>query len=104
MNKGYIIAIDQGTSGTKTLVFDGEGKVCAKGTEILKTQYLENGFVEQDPQEILENVLSSVKNCIQSLIDNGKSPEDIVACGISNQRETFVIWNKEGKPYNAVEG
>lgn len=99
----FILAIDQGTSGTKSLIFDEEGKSCAKATEPLKTYYLNDGFVEQDPEEILENVLLSVRNCIQLFINSGKSVNDIIACGISNQRETFVVWNKEGKPlYNAI--
>jgi glycerol kinase len=103
MRKQYIIAIDQGTSGTKTLIIDGQGKVCAKGSIALKTNYLDNGFVEQDPEEIFGNVLLSVKQCVQAFADAGNNVDDILTCGISNQRETFVIWNKEGNPlYNAV--
>src|SRR5580765_741252 len=98
MNKQYIIAIDQGTSGTKTLIIDEQGKVCAKATEVLKTHYLNNGFVEQDPKEILQNVLSSVRKCIEVFTNNSNDINDIVTCGISNQRETFVVWNKEGEP------
>jgi glycerol kinase len=60
----YILAIDQGTSSTKTIVFDEEGKPFAKGVELLKTTYLENGFVEQDPEEIIQNVLISVGKCL----------------------------------------
>ncbi len=103
MKKQYILAIDQGTSGTKTLVFDQQGKVCAKATEPLKTYYLDNGFVEQDPNEIFQNVLSSVQKCLDAFTNAGGDKSNIVTCGISNQRETFVIWNKEGKPlHNAV--
>lgn len=99
----YILAIDQGTSGTKTLIIDESGKVCAKATEALKTNYLDHGFVEQDPEAIFQNVLSSVKKCIEAFTNNGYNINDIITCGISNQRETFIIWNKEGKPlYNAV--
>jgi glycerol kinase len=103
MNKQYILAIDQGTSGTKALIFDEEGKLCAKASETLKTNYLANGFVEQDPEEIFQNVLSSTGQCIESFEKNGVNVNDIATCGISNQRETFVVWNKEGRPlYNAV--
>lgn len=98
MSKKYILAVDQGTSGTKTLIVDEEGKVCAKATEPLKTNYLNNGFVEQDPQEIFQSVLVSVKKCIEVFSGNGGDITNIVTCGISNQRETFVIWNKDGKP------
>jgi len=101
--KRYILSIDQGTSGTKTLIIDEAGKVCAKASEPLKTSYLNNGFVEQDPEGIFQNVLSSVKKCIEVFVNNGSDVNDIVTCGISNQRETFVVWDKEGGPlYNAV--
>ncbi|MGC3947048.1 MAG: glycerol kinase GlpK [Chryseolinea sp.] len=99
----YILAIDQGTSSTKTILFDENGKAFAKGTELLKTNYLPNGFVEQDPEEIFRNVLSSVKKCIEDFKKKGGDLYSIQTCGISNQRETFVIWNDKGIPlYNAV--
>lgn len=103
MNKQYILAIDQGTSGTKTLIINEEGRLCAKATQPLKTNYLNDGFVEQDPEDIYQNVLASVKECISIFKNNNENINDIITCGISNQRETFVVWNKEGKPlYNAV--
>lgn len=103
MKDSFILAIDQGTSGTKTLLVDAEGKVCAKATERLKTHYLPGGWVEQDPMEILENVRVSVRKCLEVFENlHGYFPA-IQSCGISNQRETFVIWDKEGNPlYNAV--
>jgi glycerol kinase len=95
----FILAIDQGTSGTKTIIVDDEGKVHAKATVPLKTSYLANGFVEQDPEEIYRNVLLSVETCLKEF----KGPDSIVTCGISNQRETFVLWDKNGRPlHNAV--
>ncbi|MBS1600847.1 MAG: glycerol kinase GlpK [Bacteroidetes bacterium] len=103
MNKQYILAIDQGTSGTKALIIDEAGTVCAKANEPLKTNYLHNGFVEQNPEEIFQNVLLSVKNCMDAFVRDGGNTENIITCGISNQRETFVVWNKEGVPlYDAV--
>lgn len=99
----YILAIDQGTSSTKTILFDEAGKPFAKGSEALKTNYLPNGFVEQDPEEIVQNVLTSVEKCLKEFTTNGGMIEDIKACGISNQRETFILWDKDGAPlYNAV--
>ncbi len=99
----YILAIDQGTSSTKTIVFDIAGKVMAKATEPLKTIYGEGGFVEQDPEGIYQNVLTSVKQCLAQFTAAGFSINDIKTCGISNQRETFVVWDQNGKPlYNAV--
>ena len=102
-NKKYILAIDQGTSSTKSLIFDDAGIAIAKGSELLHTSYLDTGFVEQDPEEIYQNVIASVKKCLQQFTEKGCDTNDIAAIGISNQRETFVIWDKDGKPlYPAV--
>jgi glycerol kinase len=98
----YILAIDQGTSSTKTLIFDEAGKAVAKASAPL-TSYYEGSFAEQAPQEILDNVLDSVAACFSQFQARGGAVADIVTCGISNQRETFVIWDKQGTPlYNAV--
>ena len=104
MNKGkYILAIDQGTSSTKSLLFDEQAKAVAKGSEPLNTRYLADGFVEQDPEEIYRNVLAAVKKCLLDFKNKGFEADDIAAIGISNQRETFVIWDKTGRPlHNAV--
>jgi glycerol kinase len=99
----YILAIDQGTSSTKTLIFDAEGNAIAKGSEPLHTMYLNDGFVEQDPEAIFKNVEASVQQCINEFESKGYAIADIQACGISNQRETFVVWDQTGKPlHNAV--
>ncbi len=99
----YILAIDQGTSSTKSLIFDSEGKAVAKGSENLHTCYLPDGFVEQDPELIYQNVLTSVQKCLQQFTEKGFQQDEIAGIGISNQRETFVIWDKNGKPlHNAV--
>jgi glycerol kinase len=98
MTHSFILAIDQGTSSTKSLIFDDAGIAIAKGSEPLHTSYLDNGFVEQDAEEIYQNVLTSVKKCLQQFSEKGFDPNDIAAIGISNQRETFVIWDKNGKP------
>src|SRR5215207_8573268 len=102
-NKECILAIDQGTSSTKSLLFDPSGKVLAKGTEALHTSYLSNGFIEQDPAEIYGNVLRSVDKCIREFVLSGGDITHIKACGISNQRETFVVWDEKGGPlYNEL--
>ena len=99
----YILAIDQGTSSTKTIIFDTAGQPVARGIEPLKTNYLNNDFVEQDPEEIYQNVLASVQQCLNDFKAKGGNIEAIKAIGISNQRETFVVWNKAGIPlHNAV--
>jgi glycerol kinase len=103
MTPKYILAIDQGTSSTKTVLFDENGKAFAKGIEPLHTQYLDNGLVEQDPEELFQNVLASVAKCLQEFQTKGGDAGSIKACGISNQRETFVIWDKAGMPlHNAI--
>ncbi len=96
--KKYILAIDQGTSSTKSIIFDEKGDAVAKGHADLKTDYFDNGFVEQDPEGIYQNVLDSVSLCIQDFENKGFKIEEIASCGISNQRETFVLWEKSGKP------
>lgn len=92
----FLLAIDQGTSGTKSLLVDSLGKVVAKATQPLKTQYLDKGWVEQDPQGILENVRISVKKCLQTFEESQGFFPKVIAAGISNQRETFVLWDENG--------
>lgn len=103
INKKFILAIDQGTSSTKSLIFNENGEAIAKGSEPLFTHYTDNGFVEQEPEVICENVLASVKKCLQQFTEKGFDKREIAGIGISNQRETFVVWDKNGKPlHNAV--
>jgi len=99
MNEPYIMALDQGTSGTKTVIFDSRGQIAAKATQPLKSYFPCPGYVEQDPLQIYQNVLESVKKCLQNFSANSLGKTDqIIACGISNQRETFVLWDNTGRP------
>lgn len=99
----YILSIDQGTSSTKTLLFDEYGKVFAKGSAPLKSIFYGEGFVEQDPEGIYQNVLEAVALCLQDFKSKGGNRQDIHTCGISNQRETFVVWDENGIPlHNAI--
>ena len=85
------------------MIFDEAGIAIAKGSESLDTSYLDNGFVEQDAEGIYQNVLTSVKKCLQQFTEKGFDANDIASIGISNQRETFVIWDKNAKPlHNAI--
>lgn len=98
-----ILAIDQGTSSTKTLIFDAAGQVVCRASVPLTTHYFGEGFVEQDPEAIYQNVLSSVGECLNRFVASGGNLNQITVAGISNQRETFVVWNSAGEPlYNAV--
>ncbi|NCU04522.1 MAG: glycerol kinase GlpK [Chitinophagaceae bacterium] len=103
MSNKYILAIDQGTSSTKSLIFDEKGQAVAKGSENLHAHYFGDGFVEQEPEVIYQNVLASVAKCLEDLTSKGLDAAAIAGIGISNQRETFIVWDKAGKPlHNAV--
>jgi glycerol kinase len=104
MSDSYILAIDQGTSGTKTVIFNSQGEIIAKATIPLKSYFPQPGFVEQDPLEIYQNVLNSLQACLKDFTERASgNVKDITCCGISNQRETFVLWDSSGNPlYNAV--
>ena len=104
MKSQYILAIDQGTSGTKSVIFDSDGRIVAKATEPLKSYFPRPGFVEQDPLDIYQNVLNSLSKCLEEFSRTGSGNlTDITCCGISNQRETFVLWDDSGRPLcNAV--
>jgi glycerol kinase len=98
MNK-LILAIDQGTGGTKTVLFETDGGVVSKAAVPLQSHYPQVGFVEQDPGELYENVLASVRLCIDKAVQEDRNVLNrIVAAGISNQRETFLLWDKTGTP------
>jgi glycerol kinase len=99
----YILSIDQGTSSTKALIFDEQGKAVAKGSEPLHTHYFPDGFVEQEPAVIIENVRAAVQKCLLAFQQGGGDINAIQCIGISNQRETFVLWDEKGQPlHNAV--
>jgi len=96
----YILAIDQGTSGTKAVLFDTQGRIVSKASVPLKSFHPKPGIAEQNPEEIFQTVLQSVEQC---LINFPGDWENIVSCGISNQRETFILWDWKGTPlHNAV--
>ncbi|GLR19936.1 FGGY family carbohydrate kinase [Portibacter lacus] len=104
MLKSYILSIDQGTSGTKAIIFNQNGEIVSKATAPLRSIYLSAGYVEQDPFEIYNSVLNAVKACVLEFRKKYTADvHQIVSCGISNQRETFVLWDQDGKPFhNAV--
>lgn len=98
---GYVLGIDQSTQGTKALLFDDKGILLCR-TDIPHKQIIDDkGWVEHDPTEIYENTLQVVKNLAEKAeIDKN----DIKVLGISNQRETALVWDREtGEPvYNAI--
>lgn len=96
-----ILAIDQGTTSSRALVFDATGNPVSVGQQEFTQRFPANGWVEHDAAEIWQTTLSS---CLAA-IENAKiSSRDIACIGITNQRETTVLWNREtGEPvYNAI--
>lgn len=97
----YVGAIDQGTTGTRFMVFDHAGSVVASAYERHEQHYPEPGWVEHDPVEIWENTKAVMRDALAAA-DIG--PEQLAAIGVTNQRETTVLWDNEtGKPvHNAI--
>lgn len=97
----YILGIDQSTQGTKALLFDETGRLLCRADRPHRQIIDEKGWVEHDPEEIFRNTLTVVRDVVEKA---GAHPGDLKAVGISNQRETAMIWDRgTGKPvYNAV--
>lgn len=89
--KKYILAIDQGTSSSRALIFDKNVKIISIAQLEVTSYYPEVGWVEQDPQEILNSVLIVVRKALQQA---SLTIEDIASIGITNQRETTIVWEK----------
>ena len=101
VEKKYIIALDQGTTSSRTIIFDRLGNIVALEREEIKQIYPSPGWVEHDPSDILDTQILTLNRAIKSA--NIKASE-IASIGVSNQRETTIIWDKHsGKPvYNAI--
>lgn len=97
----YILALDQGTSSSRAVIFDQELSVIAASQEELNLRYPQRAWVEIDPYEILN---TQIRVGISALASCGAKGTDIAGLGIANQRETTVIWKREtGEPiYNAI--
>lgn len=101
MRQTYLLAIDQSTQGTKGMLFDAEGRLTARCDRSHAQLIDDKGWVEHDPQEIYSNTIAVVRDVVEKA---GIDKNQIAAVGISNQRETAVVWDREsGKPvYNAI--
>jgi glycerol kinase len=97
----YVAAIDQGTTSTRFIIFDHGGNVIAVNQKEHNQLYPKPGWVEHDPLEIWENTKAVMKSAMQ---ESGLQSADIAAIGVTNQRETTVVWDKNtGAPiYNAI--
>lgn len=97
----YILALDQGTTSSRAIIFDKDSRVISVAQREYKQIFPNSGWVEHDPSEIWE---SQRQTAVEALKNAGVSAENIAAVGITNQRETTVVWEKStGKPvYNAI--
>jgi glycerol kinase len=97
----YILALDQGTTSSRAILFGKDGKIHAQAAHEFKQIYPQSGWVEHDPYDILTSQLSAA---VEVFGRSGARPRDVAAAGITNQRETTIVWDrKTGKPvYNAI--
>jgi len=101
MPNKYILALDQGTTSSRSVIVNEKGEIVAIAQQEFKQIFPKSGWVEHDPLEILESQLTTLKKVIKKA---NVKPNEIIGLGITNQRETTVVWNKNtGKPiYNAI--
>jgi glycerol kinase len=97
----YIAAIDQGTTSSRFIVFDRSGRIISSAQREHEQIYPQPGWVEHDPLEIWRKTQAVIQEAMEA---GGLRPQDLAAIGITNQRETTVVWHKKtGKPvYNAI--
>ena len=97
----YLLALDQGTSSSRSIVFDARGRIVAMAQREFRQIYPQPGWVEHDPKEIWATQLATAR---EALAKAGIAAADLATIGITNQRETTVVWNRAtGEPlYNAI--
>ncbi|HZH05211.1 MAG TPA: glycerol kinase, partial [Lautropia sp.] len=97
----YLLALDQGTSSSRSIVFDLQGNIVALAQEEFRQIYPQPGWVEHDPEEIWDSQLSTARRV---LAENDIRLDDIAGLGITNQRETTLVWDRRtGRPiHNAI--
>src|SRR5574344_2148861 len=101
MMKKYILALDEGTTSARSILFDRDLSVVSIAQHEFTQFYPKPGWVEHDPMQIYASQYASLTECIAK---SGISADEIAGIGITNQRETTVVWDKNtGKPvYNAI--
>ena len=97
----YVIALDQGTTSSRAILFDANGNLCSSAQYEFTQHFPHSGWVEHDPMEILETQFRAARDAMAKI---GATKADIAAIGITNQRETTVLWDRTtGKPiHNAI--
>lgn len=94
--KQYVLAIDQGTTSTRAMIFDRSGKTVSSAQHEHEQFFPHSGWVEHDPEEIWTNTVRVVEEAAAA---GGVAAEDVAAIGVTNQRETAIVWEKDtGKP------
>ena len=88
----YILALDQGTTSSRAILFNSYGAIVGKGQKEFRQIYPQPGYVEHDPVEILESQLYAMREAVAQA---GITPNEIAAIGITNQRETTVAWDAQ---------
>ncbi len=92
----FVLAIDQGTTSSRALLFDRAGRPAGQAQEELPQHFPRSGWVEHDPEDIWRDTVKTAKG---ALADGGATVDDLAALGITNQRETTLIWDREsGEP------
>jgi len=99
MKENYVLAIDQGTTGTTVLLINHKGRIAGRAYSEITQHYPKPGWVEHDPEEIWQKTISAAEATLESV-----GRDQIAAMGITNQRETSVVWDRRtGKPvHNAI--
>ena len=95
----YILALDQGTTSSRAILFDKAGNIAGKGQHTFPQYYPKQGWVEHDPEEIWETQRQAAAEAVNCVPD-----AQVLGIGVTNQRETTIVWDKlSGKPvYNAI--
>ncbi len=101
MNSNYILALDQGTTSSRAILFDSNGSIVKIAQEEFPQIFPQPGLVEHDPYEILKSQMSTLNRV---LLESGTDASKVAAIGITNQRETTLVWDKgTGRPvHNAI--
>src|SRR5438094_4829044 len=95
----YILALDQGTTSSRAMLFDDGGSICASANREFKQYYPQPGWVEHDAEEIWDSQLAVAEQVLAKGPDGKVSVKEIAAIGITNQRETVLLWDRAtGKP------
>lgn len=101
MKKRYVVSLDEGTTSARAVLIDAQGKVAGSAQRVFPQHYPHPGWVEHSPRDILSAQLGALT---ELLVSRGLGSDDLDSLGITNQRETTVVWNREtGDPVcNAI--